>query len=229
MTEFVTLGEWVKEVERVTGTTQKQYENSTRQVSRVTACVLLAQALPGLNTGIAGNLMPPYRDLDSLTAEQKDAVRYLYHTGIMFGYDDNTFKPNQPLAANESSEIAARALQRVQAKKQPVPYEVIEDTSTLPIETSPGLLPEQGRPGLTVVQSGDGTYAIVTAAEKPTAGYQIVPDSVVQGKGRIEILVRVEAPAPDQMVAQMITYPQLILKFAPTTQPIVVVNPEILQ
>ncbi|MGB8955888.1 MAG: S-layer homology domain-containing protein [Tumebacillaceae bacterium] len=115
MTEFVTRGEWAQEVERITGTSQQPVQNPEAFITRVEASVLLADAMPGLNTGIAGNLMPPYRDIDSLDAKQKDAVRYLYHTGIMLGDDDMMFKPYQHLAVKDSKEVAARAQQRLQA------------------------------------------------------------------------------------------------------------------
>ena len=91
-------------------------ERSADAITRVEAAILTAETVPGLNTGFAGNLMPPFTDIDSLTAEQKQAVKYVYHTALMLGVGSTEFAPHPLLACTDAEEIVISIERRVQGR-----------------------------------------------------------------------------------------------------------------
>ncbi|MCX7570023.1 protease complex subunit PrcB family protein [Tumebacillus sp. DT12] len=99
-------------------------------------------------------------------------------------------------------------------------YEVIEDLSALPQEVQQGLQGKQQSEGLTVVEAEGATYALLSLGERPTGGYTIEVQQVIESAGRIEIHAKVKEPAAGLSVIQMITYPALVVKLPETGKPV---------
>lgn len=55
-------------------------------------------------------------------------------------------------------------------------------------------------------------FIILNMGEKPTGGYSIGIDSVIETPQNIEITVKEISPSPDAMVTQGITYPYCVVK-----------------
>jgi len=59
----------------------------------------------------------------------------------------------------------------------------------------------------------NSTYVIASAGQKPTAGYQTILNQVTEvSPGIINISITVLKPAPDMMVANVITYPHILIE-----------------
>lgn len=194
-------------------------------VSRIETAVLLSSTLPPMNTGIAGGLPAPFKDITSLTAGQQNAVARVYHLGIMLGNDAGVFEPHRKLEREEADWILRRAQERIQTRKRPVPYEIITEAEVLPQLVMDKAAESLIEPGVNVVSSEEATYVVISGGERNTGGYSIMPTSVVQGNGQIEILVELIRPEPGAMLLQAITYPQLILRLPRIDQPVVLLNP----
>jgi len=192
-------------------------------VTRLEAALMMAEVMPPVNLGIAGGLKPPYQDIGTLTPAQADAVSKVYHLGILVD-GDGSFDPYRHVSEQEATHAFSLMQERVQGSKQPVPYEIVTDPSSLPQEVRDAAQAAQGTSGLVTVRTPDATYAILSAGERTSGGYSIEIRSVVQGNGQIEILVNLIEPDPDAFTIQVITTPQVILRLAPTDQPIIVVN-----
>jgi hypothetical protein len=111
----VTRNELYQAILRVGGQSLKTtLERPDDKITRVEAAVLIAATVPGLNTGFAGKLMPPFTDIDSLTQVEKEAVQYVYNTGLMLGVSATEFAPRQLLVCSTAEEIVTRIEGRVQ-------------------------------------------------------------------------------------------------------------------
>lgn len=99
-------------------------------------------------------------------------------------------------------------------------YEVIEDLSALPQEVQEGLQGKQTGAGLTVVESGGATYALLAAGEKSTGGYTIEVQNVTESAGRILIHAKVNEPPAGTSVIQIISYPTVVVKLPETGKPV---------
>ena len=95
-----------------------------------------------------------------------------------------------------------------------VPYEVIENASSLPPEVQAKALDVQGTEGITVVQAEDAAYAILSAGEKSQGGFSIDVRQVRQADRKIEIVAQVVEPPAGSFAIQMISYPQTVVKLS---------------
>ena len=96
----------------------------------------------------------------------------------------------------------------------PVGYEKLSPEA---VKDLPGLadwLEENGRAKGIYYKTIQGeTYVLISAGQKPTGGYSIEVESATQvAPGTVYITARVIHPAPDAMVTQALTYPQVLLK-----------------
>jgi|GEM_PF-5815121 len=57
------------------------------------------------------------------------------------------------------------------------------------------------------------TYAVITAGEVGSGGYSVEVVSIGDSEGKLEIVYRVNSPAPGTMTTQAIEYPSLVVKF----------------
>ena len=69
--------------------------------------------------------------------------------------------------------------------------------------------PEQG---LVTVEDGGYKYILVSAGQKPTAGYSVDVKSVLGYHDSITINARLYSPAPEDMVATVLTYPSTLIR-----------------
>lgn len=61
--------------------------------------------------------------------------------------------------------------------------------------------------GTYIRDEGNRTYVLVAWGEKPTGGYAVSIDEVASGRRGDVVVVRLTAPAPDQVVTEALTYP----------------------
>jgi len=55
-------------------------------------------------------------------------------------------------------------------------------------------------------------YLVISAGERPTGGYGLVLNSVVEGTDKVTIVAELKYPQKGQMVTQVLTYPHLLIK-----------------
>jgi hypothetical protein len=66
--------------------------------------------------------------------------------------------------------------------------------------------------GFDILQSGEVSYLVVYAGERPTAGHSIEITRIVDQEGVTQVTVSEKAPGREDIVAQVITYPLDIAK-----------------
>ena len=61
--------------------------------------------------------------------------------------------------------------------------------------------------------SGEWYYVFISAGEKPTAGYSVGINNIYTGGGgKLKVGYRINDPAPGDMVAQVISYPSVLVR-----------------
>lgn len=61
------------------------------------------------------------------------------------------------------------------------------------------------------VTENDKTYLVITAGEKPSAGYAIEVKEITSDGQRLQVIATLQEPRPGEAVAQVITYPMIVL------------------
>lgn len=66
------------------------------------------------------------------------------------------------------------------------------------------------------------TYAIITAGMKSSGGWSVTVESVGDSEGKLEVVYRIQAPAPGSINTSAITYPSAVVTFKnPADLPVV--------
>ncbi|MFZ5817863.1 MAG: protease complex subunit PrcB family protein [Bacillota bacterium] len=92
------------------------------------------------------------------------------------------------------------------------PFEKVEPGQEPP-EVARELEQMKEKAGTKTVVLGETTYAIITAGEKSNGGWSVTVESVGDSEGKLEIVYRVQAPAPGSVNTAAITYPSVVIKF----------------
>jgi len=70
----------------------------------------------------------------------------------------------------------------------------------------------QSRPaGAYWVTENDKTYLVVTAGEKPSAGYAIEIKEITYNGEQLQVIAQLKGPGPGDIVAEVLTYPMIVL------------------
>lgn len=67
------------------------------------------------------------------------------------------------------------------------------------------------------VAKDEKTYLVVTAGEKPTAGYVVEVKEITYDGEQLKVSAHLNEPRPGDVVAQVITYPMLVLSIPDET------------
>ena len=94
-----------------------------------------------------------------------------------------------------------------------IPFEKVEPGQEPPEVARELEQMKQNAATKTVVKDGF-TYAIVTAGEKSSGGWDVTVEVVGDTGGQIEVIYRVTAPKPGSVNTAAMTYPSVVVKFA---------------
>jgi len=94
----------------------------------------------------------------------------------------------------------------------------ITDMAALRAAIAPGLImDEPGRKDVVLPPPGDATLLRVDMGERPTAGYALAVTRAERNARRLVLHVEWEEPAPEAIVAQVVTSPCVIIRLPPVT------------
>jgi hypothetical protein len=92
-----------------------------------------------------------------------------------------------------------------------IPFERVT-ADALPGDLKDKIEQSREEEGFDILMSGEASYLVVYAGERPTAGYSIEITRIVDQEGVTQVTVKETVPGEDEMVAQVITYPVDIAK-----------------
>jgi hypothetical protein len=214
--ETIKQGEFVDLLLKVTG--QEPPEalfNKEEELTRAEAAKWVAE-LTQLNTGIAGQLKPPFQDLENGNA-YNDAIAYVYHTGIMGG-DGTRFYPNNRLTRGQAAVILDHVLMRMPQMAREISFEKVEQD--LPASVQSLIEAHKKEAGIYSVSEGGFRYVTVTGGEKPTGGYSVSIDHIYETKHAIYVEASTKSPEPGTFVPMIVTYPFAVAKIKETNKPV---------
>jgi len=115
---------------------------------------------------------------------------------------------NNPGNTSEGRNEPAGETSQRELTDAPVPFQIVETDGQKLAE-----LQEKPAGAYWVTVDGNN-YLVVTAGQKPTAGYTLVVESVTYDGTALKVKAQLLEPNPGEMVAQVITYPMAVLSIA---------------
>lgn len=189
-------------------------------VQRKEAALRIARGLPPMNTGIAGGVKAPFSDIAELTDEEQWAISLVYNLGIMMG-DGTQFRPCDELTRSEAADIAERLLQRIrnQSGGKEMAFQKVDLETTDPA-IQKWVSEKRGKAGLHSATIENRTYILASRGEKPSSGYEISIDKIVERPDRILVYVKFRDPEPGKSYLTVITTPADLVEIQRTEKPI---------
>jgi len=74
--------------------------------------------------------------------------------------------------------------------------------------------------GTYTYRTANALYVLISRGEKPTAGYGIAVQTVTRDDRGVVVTVRTTDPQPGDIVAEVITYPHVVVELEPSSQPV---------
>ncbi|WIV12247.1 S-layer homology domain-containing protein [Proteiniborus sp. MB09-C3] len=144
----------------------------------------------------------PFKDILGLNDEYKKYVAKASMIGIIKGYGDSTFRPEEDVTAIESIIFLQRLKGEIEEMNKNIPFKIVEEkwsgTGT--------------NNQVTAKQSG-GKAIVTVTKEFPTSGYNLTVKRVEKyAYGKYKIHVDVKAPAPNSILLQVITYKSITIE-----------------
>jgi hypothetical protein len=171
--------------------------------------------LTNFNTGIA-NPTPSFPDMTG-NKDVDSAIQYVYATGIMMG-DGTRFLPDQPMTRGQAAVVLQKVLSYMPQMARNLSFEKLE--GDLP-ETLYTLYQEnKTEPGLYSVIDGGSRYILVNGGQQGSAGYSVTIDAMEETANAIYVKAALHTPEPDDIVAEVLTYPFAAVKIQDTKKPV---------
>ncbi len=184
-----------------------------KALNRKEATVILGRALVGRGLiELQEDLSNPFLDLQQLSSLENNYILNLNASGLIRGYSPALFVPKSPLTQSQAIILLQRT-EKLLAKDN-LPFVATGTTTSYSCQEE-GLQVEEGKEKLT----------LRITRMFPTPGYSTVVKRIARvAFGQYQIHTAIEAPAPDAILPQVITYqtitvelPKKVLGEAPYT------------
>lgn len=144
----------------------------------------------------------PYKDISRLDDEYKKYILKANLMGIIKGYGDSTFRPEENATIAETIIMLSKLKENLGMIKNRIPFKIVESK----------IVHSGVKPGVTVKTDKNRVLVTITK-EFSTSGYSFTVDRVEKkDKGKYLIYPNVTSPNPDAMTLQVITYQQVTIE-----------------
>lgn len=141
-----------------------------------------------------------FKDVTSKDKVNTKALNWVAQTGLMKGYKDGTFKPNQNMKLGEGVALMNELRKAL----------VANDLSSAIETPKTGITNELS---YTWMPNADGLMSLVLSwGEKNTGGYSITVVRTELVGNELRVYCKLKSPGPDDMVTQAFTYPKVTHK-----------------
>lgn len=180
-------------------------------VTRAEVAAVIAEAMPAVNTGIAGHLVKaPFSDIAHVAADQRSALDSVYALGLMVGDGTGRFLPEQALTKGEAAVLMQRVFERSMQAAKKAEFEEVQDLDNLPEDVYTFLQENHEMQGVEVVHVNGDSYILVFGGMQPSGGYSIHVNHVNESDAGY--FVSAELAAPQDVAAAVVTFPTKVLK-----------------
>lgn len=186
--------------------TKNIIDKDTRALGKITrkeAIKYIVRALELSNEiQIADPNYLPYKDIARLDDEYKKYILKANMIGIIKGYGDSTFKPEENTSIAEAIIMLQKLKEELGILKNNIPFKIVESSTTY----------SGKKAGLTVKTDKNRVLVTITK-EFTTSGYSFTVDKVEKmDKGKYGIYLKIISPEPDTETLQVITYQQTTIE-----------------
>lgn len=186
--------------------TKKIIEEDTKALGKITRKEAVKYIVKTLELSneiqIADPNYLPYKDIQGLDDEYKKYVLKANMIGIIKGYGDSTFRPEENITIAEAIVMLQKLKEELGILKNKIPFKTIEGNAKS----------SSRKAGLTVKTDKNKVLVTITK-EFSTSGYSFTVDKVEKkAKGKYQIYLKVNSPNPESDTLQVITYLQTVIE-----------------
>jgi len=145
---------------------------------------------------LADTSFMPFKDILGLSDEYRNYIIKASMIGIVKGYGDSTFRPEDSITAIESIIILQRLKGEIDEINKNIPFRIVEEKWTT-----------TGKDNLITTKQSSGKVLVTFTKEFPTSGYNLTVNRVERySYGKYKIYVSIKTPAPNAIVLQIMSY-----------------------
>ncbi|WP_427337854.1 S-layer homology domain-containing protein [Caloranaerobacter sp. DY30410] len=138
----------------------------------------------------------PFIDLDGLTDEYITPILEAYDLGLIKGYSDSSFRPNDTVSQVEAIILLQRLEEELKMNNKSISFKVIENSRTYSEIKKDIQIEEQ-----------DDKVIVTISKQFPNSGYSIEVNKIQKmPDGNYNIYIGIKQPDPKKMYLQVITY-----------------------
>ncbi len=151
---------------------------------------------------LADTSFMPFKDMLGLDDEYKKYVSKASMIGIVKGYGDSTFRPEEDIAAIEGIVFLQRLKGEIDERDRNIPFTVVEEKWS-----------GRGTNNLVTTKQSSGKILVTITKEFPTSGYNLTVNRVEKyAPGKYRVYVDTKAPAPNTITLQVISYKSITIE-----------------
>lgn len=144
----------------------------------------------------------PFKDILGLDDEYKKYISKASMMGIVKGYGDSTFRPEENITAIEGIIFLQRLKGEIEEMNKNIPFSVVEEKWS-----------GTGTNNLVTTKQSSGKILVTVTKEFPTSGYNMTVTRVEKyAPGKYKIHVSTKAPAANRIVLQVISYKNVTIE-----------------
>lgn len=144
----------------------------------------------------------PFKDMLGLNDEYKRCISKASMIGIVKGYGDSSFRPEENITAIESIIFLQRLKSEIDERDKNIPFTVVE-----------GKWSSRGTNNLVTTKQNGGKVKVTLTKEFPTSGYTMTVSRIEKyAHGKYRVHVDVKAPSPKTILLQVITYRSITIE-----------------
>ncbi len=167
-------------------------------LSRNRMVSILGQKLNEIGISDGGNLILPFKDVNTMSSDSIELLKVLFNHKIIVGESNSSFSPDRNLSQAEAIII----LQRVR--------EVLENMNTIAFNTM-GIVQSYNSQEEIIIKEDNENIKVTITKQFPTPGYSMAIDRILREKSGYRIYFDISSPSPDTILPQVITYKTVTL------------------
>ncbi|NLX61094.1 MAG: hypothetical protein GXZ06_01000 [Tissierellia bacterium] len=172
-------------------------------IKRINMVKVVGNKLAEIINHTSKDIELPFTDIESISVEEREALKLLYSLGIIKGQSSAKFNPNSNTSQAEAIVVLQRVrdyLDSLNAERKEIPFKLLGIVETY-----------TGAEGIRSRLEGDKVIVTITKMF-PTPGYTVKVEKIVYEKGLYKIYLDISPPDPDRFLPQVIVYKTITIE-----------------
>ncbi len=172
-------------------------------IKRINMVKVVGNKLAEIINHTSKDIELPFTDIESISVEEREALKLLYSLGIIKGQSSAKFNPNSNTSQAEAIVVLQRVrdyLDSLNAERKEIPFKLLGIVETY-----------TGAEGIRSRLEGDKVIVTITKMF-PTPGYTVKVEKIVYEKGLYKVYLDISPPDPDRFLPQVIVYKTITIE-----------------